>query len=221
MTAPPDHPFLAACRGEPTSHTPVWFMRQAGRHLPEYRKLRGEGSILQAVADPELAAQITLQPVRRYGVDAAILFSDIVVPVAALGFGVDVAPGVGPVVERPFAGAADLDRLRMLDPEADTPYVAEAVRLVTAELGDTTMITSRPRLARRSALVGEWAPPSTYFRPSMATGANTPGMADDASTAVATSGCGTGSRPKTARWPSLSRRAQIHNGRSGQRPRPS
>ena len=77
-------------------------MRQAGRSLPEYRALRGEGSILDAIRKPELAAEITLQPVRRYGVDAAILYSDIVVPVAAIGFGVDIAPGTGPVVEQPF-----------------------------------------------------------------------------------------------------------------------
>jgi uroporphyrinogen decarboxylase len=118
----------------------VWFMRQAGRSLPEYRALRGTGSILDAVRDPALAAEVTLQPVRRYGVDAAILYSDIVVPVAAVGFGVDVAPGVGPVVEHPFASDADLDRLPMLDPEADTPYVQEAVRLVVAALGDTPLI---------------------------------------------------------------------------------
>ncbi|MCX7622038.1 MAG: uroporphyrinogen decarboxylase, partial [Acidimicrobiales bacterium] len=100
--------FLAACRAEPHDHVPVWFMRQAGRSLPEYRAVRGGGSILEAIRQPDLAAEITMQPVRRYGVDAAILYSDIVVPVAAVGFGVDVAPGVGPVVERPFAGEADL-----------------------------------------------------------------------------------------------------------------
>lgn len=109
-------------------------MRQAGRSLPEYRAIRGSGSILDAIADPELSAEITLQPVRRYDVDAAILYSDIVVPVAAIGFGVDVAPGVGPVVEHPFTSAADLERLRPLDPEADTPYVLETVRILAREL---------------------------------------------------------------------------------------
>ena len=109
-------------------------MRQAGRSLPEYRAMRGSGSILDAIRTPELAAEITLQPVRRYGVDAAILFSDIVVPVAAIGFGVDIAPGVGPVVERPFRAAADLERLRPLEPEADTPYVLETVRTWSREL---------------------------------------------------------------------------------------
>ena len=139
MTAHPhaDAPFLRACRGiagGPDDRVPVWFMRQAGRSLPEYRAIRGSGSILDAIADPELAAEITLQPVRRYGVDAAILYSDIVVPVAAIGFGVDVAPGIGPVVERPFAGRADLDRLRPLDPDADTPHVLETVRILVREL---------------------------------------------------------------------------------------
>src|SRR6187549_2660498 len=105
-------PFLDAANGRPTPYTPVWFMRQAGRSLPEYRAIRGEGSILDAIAKPELAAEITMQPVRRHGVDAAILYSDIVVPVAAIGFGVDVAPGTGPVIERPFASSADLSRLR-------------------------------------------------------------------------------------------------------------
>jgi len=130
-------PFLRACRGiagGPGDRVPVWFMRQAGRSLPEYRSIRGSGSILDAIADPELSAEITMQPVRRYDVDAAILYSDIVVPVAAIGFGVDVAPGVGPVVEQPFTRAADLERLRPLDPEADTPYVLETVRILAREL---------------------------------------------------------------------------------------
>jgi uroporphyrinogen decarboxylase len=113
-------------------------MRQAGRSLPEYRALRGEGSILDAIHDPELAAELTLQPVRRYGVDAAILYSDIVVPVAAIGFGVDVTPGVGPVVAQPFRTAADLARLRPYEPQVDAPYVQETVKLVVDELGNAT-----------------------------------------------------------------------------------
>ena len=129
-----DSPFLRACRREPVPHTPVWFMRQAGRSLPEYRELRGTGSILDAIHTPDLATEITLQPVRRHGVDAAVLFSDIVVPIQAVGFGVDVVPGTGPVVEDPFAGAADLDRLRPLEPEADIPYVLETVRNLVDEL---------------------------------------------------------------------------------------
>jgi len=128
--------FLAACRAEPHDRVPVWFMRQAGRALPEYRALRGEGSILDAIRQPKLAAEITLQPVRRYGVDAAILYSDIVVPVAAIGFGVDIEPGTGPVVAEPFRGRADLDRLPPFDAERDTPYVLETVAAVVADLPD-------------------------------------------------------------------------------------
>jgi uroporphyrinogen decarboxylase len=135
-----DAPLLRAARGLPAARVPVWFMRQAGRSLPEYRALRGEGSILDAIADPELSAEITLQPVRRYGVDAAILYSDIVVPAAAIGFGVDVTPGVGPVVARPFRSAADLERLRPFEPEVDAPYVTKTVELVVQELGATPLI---------------------------------------------------------------------------------
>lgn len=109
-------------------------MRQAGRSLPEYRAVRGSGSILDAIADPDLATEITLQPVRRYGVDAAILYSDIVVPVHAIGFGVNVEPGVGPVVAQPFRSRDDLVRLRPLAPSTDTPYVLETVTNLVDEL---------------------------------------------------------------------------------------
>ena len=123
--------FLKACKGEPVEYTPVWFMRQAGRSLPEYRALRKEGSILNAIKDPEISTEITLQPIRRYGVDAAILYSDIVVPVHAIGFGVDIKPGVGPVAIDPFKSSLDLNRLRSLNPQVDTPYVLETIhRLV-------------------------------------------------------------------------------------------
>ncbi len=109
-------------------------MRQAGRSLPEYREIRGEGSINEAIANPDLATEITLQPIRRYGVDAAILYSDIVTPVHAIGFGMDVVPGIGPVVENPFRSRDDLGRLRPLDAEADTPYVLETIDNLVAEL---------------------------------------------------------------------------------------
>ena len=125
---------VSACRGQRVRRTPVWFMRQAGRSLPEYRAARGEGSILSAIVDASLAAELTLQPVRRYGVDAAILFSDIVVPLHAIGFGVEVEAGRGPVVAEPFRGPADLARLRAFEPEEDAPYVAEAAGLVAQEL---------------------------------------------------------------------------------------
>lgn len=126
-------PFLRACRGLPVDQRPVWFMRQAGRALPEYRKAKGSLSILDAIRRPELAAELTLQPVRRLGVDAAILYSDIMVPVAATGFGVAIEAGVGPVVERPFRSAEDLDRLGPVEPDVDLPWVAETVRILADE----------------------------------------------------------------------------------------
>jgi len=126
--------FLRACRHESVDCTPVWFMRQAGRALPEYRSIRGDGSILDAIQKPDLATEITLQPVRRYGVDAAILYSDIMVSAYAVGFGVEITPGVGPVVNDPFSTLDDLQRLRPLEPEEDIPYVLETVRSLTKEL---------------------------------------------------------------------------------------
>lgn len=131
-----DPVFLRACRGESVDHVPVWFMRQAGRSLPEYRALRGTGSILDAIAEPELACEVTMQPVRRYGVDAAILFSDIVVPYHAIGFGVDVVPGRGPVIAQPFTSASDLERLRDLTND-DIAHVTKTVDLVVEQLAST------------------------------------------------------------------------------------
>ncbi|MFZ0160822.1 MAG: uroporphyrinogen decarboxylase [Kineosporiaceae bacterium] len=130
---------LQACRRERPAHTPVWFMRQAGRSLPEYRALREGVAMLESCRRPELITEITLQPVRRYGVDAAIFFSDIVVPLAAAGVGVDIVPGVGPVVEQPLRTRADLDWLPPLDP-GQVPYVSEAVRALVGELGGTPLI---------------------------------------------------------------------------------
>ena len=132
-------PFLKACRREPVPYTPVWFMRQAGRSLPEYRKAREGIAMLDACRRPELVAELTCQPVRRHDVDAAVLFSDIVVPLKAIGVDLDIKPGVGPVVARPIRSRADLARLRPLEPE-DVGFVAEAVRLTTAELGATPLI---------------------------------------------------------------------------------
>ncbi|MFL6074202.1 MAG: uroporphyrinogen decarboxylase [Mycobacteriales bacterium] len=134
-----DSAFLRACRREPVPHTPVWFMRQAGRSLPEYRKVRAGVPMLAAFAQPDLVAEITLQPVRRHRVDAAVLFSDIVVPLRAAGVDVELVAGTGPVVGEPFRTRADLDRIRPLDP-AELPYVTEAVRALTGELGATPLI---------------------------------------------------------------------------------
>jgi uroporphyrinogen decarboxylase len=143
-TSPPspalrDSAFLRACRREPVPHTPVWFMRQAGRALPEYRALREGVPMLESCSRPELITEITLQPVRRFGVDAAIFFSDIVVPLKAIGVDLDIVPGVGPVVAEPVRTEADLERLRPLTPD-DVPYVTEAVRTLVGELGATPLI---------------------------------------------------------------------------------
>lgn len=164
MPVPPDAPFLRACRGEPGPTVPVWFMRQAGRSLPEYREIRGEGSILDAIRIPDVATEITLQPVRRYGVDAAILYSDIVTPVAAIGFGVDITPGIGPVVEQPFASAADLERLRPLEPLVDVPYVIETVANLTRELGEVPLIGFAGAPFTVASYLVEGAPTRTWTR---------------------------------------------------------
>ncbi len=129
-----DDRFLRACRLEPVDRTPVWFMRQAGRYLPEYRALRGDRDILEACRTPELAVEITLQPLQRMPLDAAILFSDIMVPVAAMGVDVRIEPGRGPVVDDPIRTAADIERLQLLEPEAGVPFVMESVRLLRKEL---------------------------------------------------------------------------------------
>jgi uroporphyrinogen decarboxylase len=131
--------FLRACRAEPVPHTPVWFMRQAGRSLPEYRAVRADVPMLEACRRPDLVCEITLQPVRRHGVDAAILFSDIVVPLAAAGVDLDIAPGVGPVVARPVRTMADVAALPTLSPD-QVGFIVESVDLVVRELGSTPLI---------------------------------------------------------------------------------
>jgi uroporphyrinogen decarboxylase len=134
-----DSVFLKACRREPVAYTPVWFMRQAGRSLPEYRAARAGTQMLAACATPDLVTEFTLQPLRRYEVDAAILFSDIVVPLRAVGLDIDIRPGVGPVVQQPIRQERDLRRLRPLEP-GDVPFITEAVGTLVAELGGTPLI---------------------------------------------------------------------------------
>jgi len=131
--------FLQAARGEPTPYTPVWFMRQAGRSLPEYRKAREGVSMLESCMRPDLVTEITLQPVRRYGVDAAIFFSDIVLPLKAVGVDLDIVPGTGPVVAEPVSTMADVVAIPDLSPE-HVPFVTESVRLLVRELGATPLI---------------------------------------------------------------------------------
>jgi uroporphyrinogen decarboxylase len=134
-----DSAFLRAARGEPVPHTPVWFMRQAGRSLPEYRRLREGVAMLESCMRPELVVEITLQPVRRYEVDAAIFFSDIVLPLKAVGVDLDIKPGVGPVIAQPVRTLADVAAIPDLTP-ADVPFVTESVQTLVAELGATPLI---------------------------------------------------------------------------------
>jgi len=126
--------FLRACRREPVDATPVWFMRQAGRSLPEYRAIRRHATLADIVRDPALCAEVTIQPVRRLGVDAAILFADITTPLPGIGVDVEIVDGTGPVIARPIRTAADVAALRGFDPEASVPGLLEAIRLLRRDL---------------------------------------------------------------------------------------
>src|SRR5580693_3618372 len=125
--------FLRACRREKTDCTPVWFMRQAGRYMPEYRALREKYTLLDLCKTPELALEVTLQPL-RLGVDAAILFADILLPLEPMGASFEFAKGEGPIIHEPIASAAQIDRLRVIDPESSLAYVLAAIRLIKREV---------------------------------------------------------------------------------------
>lgn len=142
---------------------PVWFMRQAGRSLPEYHALRGSGSMLEACLTPEVASEITLQPVRRHRVDAAIFFSDIVIPVKLAGVAVEIVPGRGPVLEHPIRTAADVAALRPLDPDVFAP-IREAVGLTVAELGETPLIGFAGAPFTLAAYLVEGGPSKDHLR---------------------------------------------------------
>ncbi len=135
----PQSPYLAAVAGRKPSRVPVWFMRQAGRSLPEYRALREHHGMLAACLEPEVACEITLQPISRYHVDAAILFSDIVVPLRAAGVDLDIVADVGPVIAEPVRTTADIEAMKPLDPQAIQP-VLETVGLLVSALGDVPLI---------------------------------------------------------------------------------
>jgi uroporphyrinogen decarboxylase len=129
--------FPDACYGKKTSHTPVWYMRQAGRYMPEYRKLKEKHTILDIVKTPELAAKVTLLPVDILGVDAAILFADIMVPLLGVGVDLDIVENVGPVIKHPVSTMKDVQKLRTLEPQQDIPYLLETITILKKELNDT------------------------------------------------------------------------------------
>jgi len=133
--------FIRACRREPVDTTPVWFMRQAGRYMPEYRALRKDHTLLELCKNPELATEVTLQPIRAHGVDAAILFADILLPLEPMGAPFEFAQGEGPVVHSPIRTRADIERLRVIEAEDGLGYVMDAIRMIRAELdGKTPLI---------------------------------------------------------------------------------
>lgn len=134
-----DSVFLKAARGEEVPHAPVWYMRQAGRSLPEYLRVREGIAMLDSCMDADLITEITLQPVRRYGVDAAVFFSDIVLPLKAVGVDLDIKPGIGPVVANPVRTLADVEAIPDLTPE-HVPYITQAVQALAGELGGTPLL---------------------------------------------------------------------------------
>ncbi|MBX5460467.1 MAG: uroporphyrinogen decarboxylase [Steroidobacteraceae bacterium] len=152
LSTPGSHPepaFLAACRRQPVPHTPIWIMRQAGRYLPEYRELRSKVDFVQLTRTPDLAAEVTMQPLRRFELDAAILFSDIMTPLQGMGVSLDFEPG--PVVKDPVRSDAQIDALPELVPQRDVPFVMESIRLV------------RANVPRGAPLIGFAGAPFTLF----------------------------------------------------------
>jgi len=126
--------FLKACRREPVDCTPVWMMRQAGRYLPEYREIRAKHTFLEMCKTPELAAEVTVQPIRRYEIDAAIIFADILLPLEPMGIGLEFAKGEGPVIHNPVRTMADVQKLKPIDAAASIDYLMKAIKLVLKEL---------------------------------------------------------------------------------------
>lgn len=140
MTKTYNDTILRAYNGEKTDYTPTWYMRQAGRSQPEYRKLKEKYSLFEITHQPELCAYVTRLPVENYGVDAAILYKDIMSPMPALGVDVEIKPGVGPVIHNPVANYQDVEKLGSINPQADVPYVLDTIRLLTEEQLDVPLI---------------------------------------------------------------------------------
>ncbi|WNS46185.1 uroporphyrinogen decarboxylase [Paenibacillus sp. MMS20-IR301] len=155
--------FIRACRQQSTEHVPVWYMRQAGRYDPEYRKIKEKYSLLEICRQPELAAEVTLMPVRKLGVDAAILYSDIMNPVASLGVNFDIVKNIGPVIENPIRTAGDVDRLKPVDVEGDLSHILETIKLLDKEL-DVPLITFAGAPFTIASYLIEGRPSKSYHR---------------------------------------------------------
>ncbi|BCG58682.1 uroporphyrinogen decarboxylase [Paenibacillus sp. URB8-2] len=155
--------FIRACRKQETEHVPVWYMRQAGRYDPEYRKIKEKYSLLEISRQPELAAEITMMPVRKLGVDAAILYSDIMNPVASIGVEFDIVKNIGPVIEQPIRSAADVERLRPVDVEGDLGHILETIAILDKEL-QVPLITFAGAPFTIASYLIEGRPSKSYIR---------------------------------------------------------
>ncbi|WP_150266818.1 uroporphyrinogen decarboxylase [Paenibacillus tepidiphilus] len=155
--------FIRACKRQQSDYVPVWYMRQAGRYDPEYRKIKEKYSLLEICRQPELAAEVTLMPVRKLGVDAAILYSDIMNPVASLGVDFDIVKNIGPVIEQPIRSAADVDRLRPVDVEGDLGHILETIAILDKEL-DVPLITFAGAPFTIASYLIEGKPSKSYHR---------------------------------------------------------
>ncbi len=155
--------FLRACRGEAAERVPVWYMRQAGRYDPDYRKIKEKYSLLEICRQPELAAEVTMMPIRKLGVDAAILYSDIMNPVASIGIDFDIVKDIGPVIHNPVRTAADVDRLKPIDVEGDLSHVLETIKILDREL-DVPLITFGGAPFTLASYIVEGRPSKSYSR---------------------------------------------------------
>ncbi|GIO91197.1 uroporphyrinogen decarboxylase [Paenibacillus lactis] len=155
--------FIRACRKQDISHVPVWYMRQAGRYDPEYRKIKEKYSLLEICSQPELAAEVTLMPVRKLGVDAAILYSDIMNPVASIGVDFDIVKNIGPVIDQPIRTVADVEKLRPIDVEGDLGHVLETIRILDKEL-EVPLITFAGAPFTIASYLIEGRPSKNYLR---------------------------------------------------------
>lgn len=155
--------FIRACRKEPVDRLPVWYMRQAGRYDPEYRKIKEKYSLLEICRQPELAAEVTMMPVKKLGVDAAILYSDIMNPVASIGIDFDIVAQVGPVIHNPIRTAKDVERLKPVDPEGDLGHILETIRILDSELNVPLITFAGAPFTIASYLI-EGRPSKSYIR---------------------------------------------------------